>query len=167
MQLDEPQSLRVAVTVCGHCCLENNHAALHVHDRKRVRVAVWADTDDVVQLISASIRTDLQPKRWGTRTGAGLGMETAGGRTVTVTRSRRGQASDQASKRPPGRYRTLRSDTSLARHQNSGSFANRVTNKEHRHQPDKRPRRDNSHTHSSGMTPERVLGVSRFAQPSR
>ena len=35
-----------------------------------------------------------------------------------------------------------RSDTSLERHRNSGSFENRVTNKEHRRQPDKRPRRD-------------------------
>ena len=34
------------------------------------------------------------------------------------------------------------------------SFENRVTNKEHRHQPDKRPRRDNSHTHSSEMSPD-------------
>src|SRR5207247_8460847 len=38
----------------------------------------------------------------------------------------------------------------------NGSFHNRVTNKEHRHQPDKRPRRDSSHTHSSAMTPERI-----------
>jgi hypothetical protein len=36
------------------------------------------------------------------------------------------------------------------------SFENRVANKEHRRQPDKRPRRDSSHTHSS---PER------FARP--
>jgi len=40
-----------------------------------VRVAVWVDTDDVVQLICEHPRTDLQPKRWGTRTGAGLGIE--------------------------------------------------------------------------------------------
>src|SRR5205809_3278928 len=38
----------------------------------------------------------------------------------------------------------------------SGSFENRVTSKEHQRQPDKRPRRDSSHTHSSGMTPELV-----------
>ncbi len=50
----------------------------------------------------------------------------------------------------------LGSDTSLERHRPLGSFHNRVTNKEHRRQPDKRPRRDSSHTHSSGMTPEEV-----------
>ena len=58
------------------------------------------------------------------------------------------------------------SDTSLERHRNSGSLENRVTNKEHRRQPDKRPRRDHPHTHSSGMSPEywaHVLAV----QPCR
>jgi hypothetical protein len=49
----------------------------------RARIAVRIDTDDVVQLICKHPFTDLQPKSWGTRTGVGLGMETAGGRTVT------------------------------------------------------------------------------------
>jgi hypothetical protein len=40
---------------------------------QRVRVAVRVDTDDVVQLICEHPITDLQPKRWGTRTGVGLG----------------------------------------------------------------------------------------------
>ena len=52
------------------------------------------------------------------------------------------QASDQASKRAPGRHRPLRPDTSLERHRSSGSFENRVTNKEHRRHPDNSPRRD-------------------------
>jgi hypothetical protein len=40
-----------------------------------MRVAVWVDTHDVVQLICEHPFTDLQPKRWGTRTGAGPGIE--------------------------------------------------------------------------------------------
>ena len=68
----------------------------------------------------------------------------------------RGQASDQASKRAPGRHRSLRSDTSLERHSHARSCGNRVTNEEHRRQPDKRPRRDSSHTHSSGMPPTKA-----------
>jgi hypothetical protein len=51
VHLDELQRLRVAVAVCEHRRLEHNGAALHVHDRERVRVAMWVDTDDVVQLI--------------------------------------------------------------------------------------------------------------------
>src|SRR5215208_1797894 len=34
----------------------------------------------------------------------------------------------------------------------AGSFGNRVTNKEHRRQPDNSPRRDPSHPHSAGMS---------------
>jgi hypothetical protein len=48
---------------------------LDVHDRDRVRVAVRVDTNDVVQLICEHPKTNLQPKRWGTRTGAGLGSK--------------------------------------------------------------------------------------------
>ena len=84
-------------------------------------------------------------------------METAERHNCDGSRPQGGQASDQASKRTPGRHRTLRSDTSLERHRQFGSFENRVTNKEHRRQPDKRPRRDISHTHSSGMSPERFI----------
>jgi hypothetical protein len=40
-----------------------------------MRVAVRIDTDDEVQLICKHPKTDLQPKRWGTRTGVGLGTE--------------------------------------------------------------------------------------------
>ena len=47
----------------------------HVHDGERVRVAVRVDTDDVVQLICKHPLIDLQPKRWGTRTGVGLGWK--------------------------------------------------------------------------------------------
>ena len=43
------------------------------------------------------------------------------------------------------------------------SFENRVTNKEHRHQPDKRPRREQSHTHSSGMSSDEVARL--WAEP--
>jgi len=83
MPLGELQCSRVAVAVRVHGRLEDDSATDDMHDRKCVRVAVWVDTDDVVQLICKHPFTDLQPKRWGTRTGAGLGIETAGGRTVT------------------------------------------------------------------------------------
>jgi hypothetical protein len=33
---------------------------------------VWVDTDDVVQLICEHPKTTSSPKRWRTRTGAGL-----------------------------------------------------------------------------------------------
>jgi len=72
--VDELQSLRVAVAARDDRRLEDDGAALDVHDSERVRVAVRVDTDDVVQLICKHPRTDLQPKRWGTRTGAGLGL---------------------------------------------------------------------------------------------
>jgi hypothetical protein len=83
MPLHELQRPRVAVAVCDDGRLENNSTTANPHDRERVRVTVRIDTNDVVQLICEHPKTNLQPKRWGTRTGAGLGMETAGGRTVT------------------------------------------------------------------------------------
>src|SRR5258705_5345886 len=66
-----------------YCLFVHALRLIDVHDRERVCVAVRVDTDDVVQLICEHPKTDLQPKRWGTRTGVGLGMQTAGGRTVT------------------------------------------------------------------------------------
>jgi hypothetical protein len=75
MPLDELQRSCVAVVVCDYRRLEDDSATNHMHDRQRVRVAVRVDTDDVVQLICEHPFTDLQPKRWGTRTGAGLGIE--------------------------------------------------------------------------------------------
>jgi len=79
----ELQHLRVAIAARDDRRLEDDRSADDLHDRERMRVAVRVDTDDVVQLICKHPRTDLQPKRWGTRTGAGLGWKTAGGRTVT------------------------------------------------------------------------------------
>jgi hypothetical protein len=67
----------------GDVRLEHDRSTDDVDDRKRVRVTMWIDAHDVVQLICKHPYTDLQPKRWGTRTGVGLGMETAGGITVT------------------------------------------------------------------------------------
>ena len=49
--LDELQRLRVAVTVCVNCHLQDDRAAEHVHDRERMHISVRVDTDDVVQLI--------------------------------------------------------------------------------------------------------------------
>jgi hypothetical protein len=135
-----------------------------MQNSERVRVAVRVDTHDVVQLICEHPLTDLQPKRWGTRTGVGLGDGNRERHNCDGSRARRrGQASDQASKRAPGRHRTLRSDTSLERQRNSGSFENRVTNKEHRHQPDKRPRRDTHTLTIRECPPERMSDLSRFS----
>jgi hypothetical protein len=63
--VDEPQRPCVAVAVRDNRRLENDGTALHVHNRKRVRVAMGVDTNDVVQLICEHPKTNLQPKRWG------------------------------------------------------------------------------------------------------
>ena len=68
MLVDELQRLRVAVAARGDRRLEDDRAADDVHDRERMRVAMWVDADHVVQLICKHPRTDLQPKRWVTRT---------------------------------------------------------------------------------------------------
>jgi hypothetical protein len=73
MPVDELQRPRVAVAVCDDGRLENDGTTPNLHDRECMRVAVWIDTNDVVQLICEHPKTDLQRKRWGTRTGAGLG----------------------------------------------------------------------------------------------
>ena len=70
--------------------------------------------------------------------------------------SQGGQASDQASKRAPGRHRPPRSDKSLERHP-TGSSLRGVTNEEHRHQPDKSPRRAPNRV--TVLTPGRESGV--------
>src|SRR6266516_4561009 len=100
-------------------------------------------------------------RRWGTRTGVGLGTETADGITVTGHAHR---ADRLLIKPASGRQ----ADTGLSARTHhwkdtepAGSFENRVTNKEHRHQPDKRPRRDDPHTHSSGMSPDAGTSASR------
>jgi hypothetical protein len=49
--VDELQRLRVAVAARDDCRFKDDRAADDVHDRKRMRVAVRVDTDDVVQLI--------------------------------------------------------------------------------------------------------------------
>ena len=72
---DELQRLRVAAAVCRDGRLEHNDTTDNLDDSERVKVAVRVDTNDVVQLICKHPFTDLQPKCWGTRTGAGLGME--------------------------------------------------------------------------------------------
>jgi hypothetical protein len=72
MLANDLQRVCVAVAVCNDCRFEHDCSALDVHDRDRVRVAVRVDADDVVQLICEHPLTDLQLKRWGTRTGAGL-----------------------------------------------------------------------------------------------
>ena len=81
MLLGELQCSSIAVVVCDHRRLEHNDAADDLDDSERVRVAVWVDTNDVVQLICE--HPNRPPAEcWGTQTGAGLGMETAGGKTV-------------------------------------------------------------------------------------
>ena len=66
MLVDELQRLRVAVAARDDRHLEHDRAADDLHDRERMRVTVWIDTDDVVQLICKHPVTDLQPRRWGT-----------------------------------------------------------------------------------------------------
>jgi hypothetical protein len=73
--LDELQRPCVTVAVRVDDRLEDDSAADDLDDRDRMRVAVWINTDDVVQLICKHPSIDLQPKSWGTRTGVGLGME--------------------------------------------------------------------------------------------
>ena len=75
VHLDEPQRLRVAVAACRGSRLEQHGTGDDFDDRERVRVTVRIDTDDVVQLICKHPLTDLQPKRWGTRTRVGLGWK--------------------------------------------------------------------------------------------
>src|SRR5439155_10804215 len=45
--------------------LEDDRPTDDVHNGECVRIAVWVDTDDVVQLICEHPKTNLQPKRWG------------------------------------------------------------------------------------------------------
>src|SRR5213595_754940 len=96
-------------------------------------------SDGLVSEVTASIQDDVCA--WQSRRSRTLADQGRAGRRAAkpacsrrCSRSQRGQASDQASKRAPGRHRTLRSDTSLERHRLRGSFENRVTGKEHRRQ---------------------------------
>src|SRR5436189_5163270 len=61
MLVDELQCPRVAVAVRVDRRLEDDGAADDLDDRERVRVAVWVDTDHLVQPICEHPRTDLQP----------------------------------------------------------------------------------------------------------
>jgi len=74
MLVDELQRVRVAVAARRDSRLEHHGTADNLNDRDGVRIAVRIDTHDVVQLICKHPRTDLQPKRWGTQTGVGLGL---------------------------------------------------------------------------------------------
>ena len=128
------------------------------HHRERMPIAMRIDTDHVVQLIC---KHPYRPPARGLghdRCRSGDGNR--GRQNCDGSRLKGGQASDQASKRAPGRYRTLRPDKSLEGHAHVRSFANRVTNKEHRHHPDNSPRRDHPHTHSSRMTPDEAGRIS-------
>lgn len=52
--------------------------AVAARDDRRLETTApltMCDTNDVVQLICKHPRTDLQPKRWGTRTGVRLGLK--------------------------------------------------------------------------------------------
>jgi len=65
--LDECERVRVAAAVGGDCRLENDCAGHDLDDRERVRVAVRADADHLVQLICKHPLPDLQPERWRTQ----------------------------------------------------------------------------------------------------
>ncbi len=82
MLLGEPERVRVAAAARRDSRLEHHGAAKDVHDRKRVCITVRVDANDVVQLICKHpyLTSSLVV---GGHSGVGLGMETAGGRTVT------------------------------------------------------------------------------------
>jgi hypothetical protein len=73
--VDECERVRVAAAVSRDRCLENDRARGDLDHRERMRIAMRIDTDDVVQLICKHPFPDLQPERWGTQTGVGLGWE--------------------------------------------------------------------------------------------
>src|SRR3989442_1780666 len=77
MLANELQRVCVAVAACNDCRFEHDCSALDVHDRECVGVAVRGDTNDVVQLICEHPKTNLQPKRWGTRFHVPPGSATA------------------------------------------------------------------------------------------
>ncbi len=81
VRVDELQRLRVALTRSGNRRLEDDHSTEHMHDRKRMTIAVRVDTNDIVHLICKH-PIHLQP-RLGTNSGVGLGWKTARGTTVT------------------------------------------------------------------------------------
>jgi len=74
MLLGEPKRFLIAVSVCAHDGFEHDHTGSYLDDSDRVRVAVRIDADHVVQLICEHPESTSSPG-WGTRTGAGLGME--------------------------------------------------------------------------------------------
>jgi hypothetical protein len=65
MLLDELQRLCVTVAACSDIRLEDDHSTADVHNGECMRVAVWVDADDVVQLICEHPKTDLQPSVGG------------------------------------------------------------------------------------------------------
>jgi hypothetical protein len=80
--VDELHSMRVAVAARHDRRLKHDHAADDVHDRERMRVAVWVDTDDVVQLICK--HPNRPPAQaLGDTNRCRSGVETADGITVT------------------------------------------------------------------------------------
>ena len=80
MLIGKTKQADVTLSVCQRARLEHHSTASHLDDRERVRVAVRIDANHVVQLIYKH-PDHLQPG-WGTHSGVGLGVKTAGGRTV-------------------------------------------------------------------------------------
>jgi hypothetical protein len=79
MCLGDTKCFRVAIAVGSDRRLEHDRTATDIDDPDRVLVAMRVDTDDVVQLICD--HPDRPPaQRWGTHSGAGLGMETLAAR---------------------------------------------------------------------------------------
>jgi hypothetical protein len=82
MLVDEPKRVRVTGAVCRDRRFEDDRATDDLNNGKCVRIAVWVDTHDVVQLICK--HPNLTSSRaLGGHNGVGLGCKTAGGRTVT------------------------------------------------------------------------------------
>ena len=121
--IDKTKHAGITLGVCLRGRLEHHSAASHLDDRERVRVAVRINTNHVVQLICKH-PNHLQP-RLGDTLRCRSGGEGRGRQNCDESRRQTGgQASDQASKRAPGRHRPLCSDKSLERHPQARSFGN-------------------------------------------
>jgi hypothetical protein len=72
--LGEVKRVRVIVAVCCDRRLKHDGASHDFNDRECVRIAVWVDTDDVIQLIC---KHPFRPpaNALGDTTGVGLGWK--------------------------------------------------------------------------------------------
>ena len=121
--VDELQRLRVAVAARGDGRLEHDRSAER-HARPRAHASRGADQHRPRSPADLQASEPTSSPSVGGHNRCRSGDGNRWRHNCDGSRAqRRGQASDQASKRAPGRHRTLRSDTSLERHRRLGSFA--------------------------------------------